>query len=85
LLGDFSAKVSREDKFNVSLHEISNDNLTVKSTIALQLWKLVQYSVLNCHNVGKHKVLPLIVMIQCDFIGNATDIPPIVNFLPHTT
>jgi hypothetical protein len=25
------------------------------------------YSVLNCHNVAKHGVLPEIVTVQCDF------------------
>jgi hypothetical protein len=41
--------------------------------IASQIWKLIYiysediYSVLNCHNAGKHRVLPWTFMIQCEF------------------
>jgi hypothetical protein len=41
------------------------------------------YNVLKCHDVAKHRVLPRIVMVRCDSIGNATDLPPVVSILPH--
>jgi hypothetical protein len=39
------------------------------------------YSVLNCHNVGKHCVLPRIIVVQWTSIGNVADVPPVASFL----
>jgi len=48
-------------------------NIQGVSKRALQLWKRIEiyteyiHNVLNCQNVAKHRVLPRIVMVQCDF------------------
>jgi hypothetical protein len=44
------------------------------------------YSVLKCHNIAKHIDFYLRQLwYNVTSIGNAADVPPVVNILPHAT